>query len=170
MGEGGLARGHGVGLLAFGGAYRPLATAHPTPCGSERVLVVSTQWSGWVGGQAITQGVGNAPPQSLHRHPPPPLLRRRGGGGSVLGLHRSNRCGTGCEGMTEVWAMVRTVEGAEETRSHHGSLHGTIPLHPLPRPFRHPATTSAAPSCPLGTPSLHRGCTNRILTRGLWGP
>ena len=39
--EGGLAQGHGVGLLAFGGAYWPLAI--PTPCGSERGLVVSTE-------------------------------------------------------------------------------------------------------------------------------
>ena len=31
VGGGGLARGHGVGLLAFGGAYWPLATAHPDP-------------------------------------------------------------------------------------------------------------------------------------------
>ena len=35
---GGLARGHSVGLLAFGGAYWPLTLSRP-----ERVLVVSTE-------------------------------------------------------------------------------------------------------------------------------
>ena len=42
-GGGGVARGHGVGLFAFGGAYWPLATVHSDPLWSERVLVVSTE-------------------------------------------------------------------------------------------------------------------------------
>ena len=39
----GAAQGLGIGLCAFGGAYGPLATAHPNHLWAERVLVVSTE-------------------------------------------------------------------------------------------------------------------------------
>ena len=68
----GLTRGHSVGLLAFGGAYWPVAI--PTLCGSECVLVVSTEGGGGLEPKSVcTQ---NGPIQYL-----PPIKSGSGGGG-----------------------------------------------------------------------------------------
>ena len=83
----GLAQGLGSGLFAFGGAYWPLVLIL---CGSERVLVVSTE--PLAGGS----GSGGCPPQPHHPHSTGAELLSEALGTDIgAGVH--TRCSTnGC--------------------------------------------------------------------------
>ena len=155
-GGGGLARGHGVGLLAFGGAYWPLTTAHPDPL---FWLCLRSPWRVVWGKGGVR---GGTPP------PCPPAMY----GHSTTSLHRTNNNALG--GRRLRYAAAHSTAAASAPGTSHiafssESLHRPIaashPPHPERATHRHPrrftcAARSRSPD-PLPVRRAHGGRAGR---------
>ena len=134
---GSLARGHGFGLSAFGGAYWPLPLHVPTLCGSERVLVVwvVVQGGGGGSGAGLLKGALGGTPEGR------PVGVRAPGTGEGAGVSRrlSFFALKGASGADDE-AFVVLAPGKGARRLHDRSLvsgtRGALTLgnpHPCPR-------------------------------------